>query len=411
VDTEQLILSIGAILLAARVLGWIFQRIGQPRVVGEMAAGIVLGPSLLGHLFPRAFAAVFPASSMPALSVLSQLGLLLFMFVVGLEVDLKRILKQRAAVVLISNVSILLPLALGVVLATSLYPRFAGERVSFSSFALFMGTAMSITAFPVLARILKERNLLGTGLGAMAISCAAIDDISAWLLLAVLTAMVHSAQSWHRFAITLLLLVAFVAIMLVPVRRAAALLAFLYRKQGAGMEFISSLILVMLAASWTTERLGVHALFGAFMAGLVMPKNERMTAELVERIESLSLALLLPLFFALTGLRTRIDLLTGKSMWGYTVAIVATAVLGKLAGAALTAKATGMNWRDSLGLGVLMNTRGLVELVILNAGLDLGILSPALFTMMVIMALVTTIMTTPILIAMKIQQPQSILAA
>jgi Kef-type K+ transport system membrane component KefB len=348
---------------------------------------------------------------MPALSVLSQLGLLLFMFVVGLEVDLKRILKQRAAVVLISNVSILLPLALGVVLATSLYPRFAGERVSFSSFALFMGTAMSITAFPVLARILKERNLLGTGLGAMAISCAAIDDISAWLLLAVLTAMVHSAQSWHRFAITLLLLVAFVAIMLVPVRRAAALLAFLYRKQGARMEFISSLILVMLAASWTTERLGVHALFGAFMAGLVMPKNERMTAELVERIESLSLALLLPLFFALTGLRTRIDLLTGKSMWGYTVAIVATAVLGKLAGAALTAKATGMNWRDSLGLGVLMNTRGLVELVILNAGLDLGILSPALFTMMVIMALVTTIMTTPILIAMKIQQPQSILAA
>jgi Kef-type K+ transport system membrane component KefB len=199
--------------------------------------------------------------------------------------------------------------------------------------------------------------------------------------------------------------------MLVPVRRAASLLALLYRKQGAGMEFISSLILVMLAASWTTERLGVHALFGAFMAGLVMPKNERMTAELVERIESLSLALLLPLFFALTGLRTRIDLLTGKSMWGYTAAIVATAVLGKLAGAALTAKATGMNWRDSLGLGVLMNTRGLVELVILNAGLDLGILSPALFTMMVIMALVTTIMTTPLLIAMKIQQPQSILAA
>jgi Kef-type K+ transport system membrane component KefB len=411
VETEQLILSIGAILLAARVLGWIFQRVGQPRVVGEMAAGIVLGPSLLGHLFPRAFATLFPPSSIPALSVLSQLGLLLFMFVVGLEVDLKRILKQRAAVVLISNVSIVLPLALGVVLATSLYPRFAGERVSFSSFALFMGTAMSITAFPVLARILKERNLLGTGLGTMAISCAAIDDISAWLLLAVLTAMVHSGQSWHRFAITLLLLVAFVAVMLVPVRRAASLLAFLYRKQGAGMEFISSLILVMLAASWTTERLGVHALFGAFMAGLVMPKNERMTAELVERIESLSLALLLPLFFALTGLRTRIDLLTGKSMWGYTAAIVATAVLGKLAGAALTAKATGMNWRDSLGLGVLMNTRGLVELVILNAGLDLGILSPALFTMMVIMALVTTIMTTPLLIAMKIQQPQSILAA
>jgi Kef-type K+ transport system membrane component KefB len=193
-----------------------------------------------------------------------------------------------------------------------------------------------------------------------------------------------------------------VAIMLGPIRRAASFLESLYQKQGAGMEFISSLILIMLAASWTTERLGVHALFGAFMAGLVMPKTEHMIVKIVERIESLSLALLLPLFFALTGLRTRIDLLSGKSMWGYTAAIIATAVLGKLAGAAFTARATGMNWKDSLGLGVLMNTRGLVELVILNAGLDLGILSPALFTMLVLMALVTTFMTTPILIAMKI---------
>ncbi len=402
--TEQLILAIGAILLAARVFGWLFQRIGQPRVVGEMTAGIILGPSLFGRFFPGAFAFVFPSSSLPALTVLSQLGLLLFMFVVGLEVDLQRILKQRAAVVLISNVSIVLPLALGVGLAKALYPHFAGEQVAFSPFALFMGTAMSITAFPVLARILKERNLLGTGLGSMAISCAAIDDISAWLLLAVLTAMVHSAQSWHHFAITLLLLVAFVAIMLIPIRRAACFLDSQYQNNGAGMEFISSLILFMLAASWTTERLGVHALFGAFMAGLVMPKNERMIADVVDRIESLSLALLLPLFFALTGLRTRIGLLTDKSMWGYAGAIIATAVVGKLAGAAFTARATGMSWKDSLGLGVLMNTRGLVELVILNAGLDLGILSPALFTMMVLMALVTTFMTSPILSAMKIHR-------
>jgi len=402
VNTEQLILSIGVILLATRLFGWIFQRMGQPRVVGEMTAGIVLGPSLFGRFFPATFAHVFPPSSMPALTVLSQLGLLLFMFVVGLEVDLKSILKQRAAVVLISNISIVLPLALGVGLATVLYPQLAGEQVSFSSFALFMGTAMSITAFPVLARILKERHLLGTALGTIAISSAAIDDISAWLLLAVLTAMVHSAQSWHHLAVTLLLLVIFVVIMLVPIRRAASFLEPLYQKQGAGMEYISTLVLILLAASWTTERLGVHALFGAFMAGLVMPKKEPMIARVVERIESLSLALLLPLFFALTGLRTRVDLLAGRSMWGYTAAIVATAVLGKLAGAAFTARATGMNWKDSLGLGVLMNTRGLVELVILNAGLDLGVLSPPLFTMMVLMALVTTLMTTPLLIAMKI---------
>jgi Kef-type K+ transport system membrane component KefB len=391
VNTEQLILSVGTILLAARALGWIFRRIGQPRVVGEMTAGIILGPSLLGRFFPGAFAYLFPSSFLPVLTALSQLGLLLFMFVVGLEVDLERVVKQRATVVLISNFSIVLPLALGVGLATALYPRFAGRQVPFSSFALFMGTAMSITAFPVLARILKERNLLGTDLGTTAISCAAIDDASAWLLLAVLTAMVHSAQSWHRLAVTLLLLIAFVAIMLFPIRRAA------------GVQLISLLILIMLVASFTTERLGVHALFGAFIAGLVMPKSEPMIAEIVERIESLSLALLLPLFFAVTGLRTRIDLLTDRSLWGYTAAIITTAVLGKLAGAALTAKATGMTWTDSLALGVLMNTRGLVELVVLNAGLDLGVLSPALFTMMILMALVTTFMTTPILITMKVQ--------
>jgi Kef-type K+ transport system membrane component KefB len=402
VKTEQLIVSIGTILLVARLFGWAFQRIGQPRVVGEMTAGIFLGPSLFGRFLPDAFNFVFPSSSLPAITVLSQLGLLLFMFVVGLEVDFKRILKQPGAVVLISNVSILLPLALGIGLAKALYPQFAGDRVAFFPFALFMGTAMSITAFPVLARILKERNLLGTGLGSMAISCAAIDDISAWLLLAVLTAMVGSGQSWRHFVVRLLLLVIFVAIMLVPIRRAASFLESWYQKNGAGAQFISSLILFLLAASWTTERLGVHALFGAFMAGLVMPRNERMIADVVERIESLSLALLLPLFFALTGLRTRIDLLTDKSMWGYAAAIIATAVVGKLAGAAFTARATGMNWKDSFGLGVLMNTRGLVELVILNAGLDLGILSPPLFTMMVLMALTTTFMTSPLLSAMKI---------
>jgi Kef-type K+ transport system membrane component KefB len=261
---------------------------------------------------------------------------------------------------------------LGVGLATALYPQFAGSQVPFFSFALFMGTAMAITAFPVLARILKERDLLETDLGTTAISCAAIDDVSAWLLLAVLTAMVHSAESWHRLAVTLLLLIAFVTVMLFPVRRFAASIEPLYRKHGAGVELISLLILIMLVASFTSERMGVHALFGAFIAGLVMPKSEPMIAEIVERIESLSLALLLPLFFAVTGLRTRIDLLTGLSLWGYTAAIIATAVLGKLAGAALTAKATGMTWTDSLALGVLMNTRGLVELVVLNAGAGSG---------------------------------------
>jgi Kef-type K+ transport system membrane component KefB len=397
VKTEQLILSLAAVLLATHAMGWLFQRNRQPRVVGEMTAGIVLGPSLLGRFFPGAFGVIFPASSLAPLTVLSQVGLLLFLFVVGLEVDLKRILRQGPAVILISNVSVLLPLVLGVTLARALYPQFAGERVPFLPFALFMGTAMSVTAFPVLARILKEQRLLGTGLGTVAISCAAIDDISAWLLLAILTAMVRSGQSRRHWGMTLLWLALFVVAMLLPVRRAAAFLESWYRKSGASVEFISALILFMLIASWTTERLGVHALFGAFMAGVVVPKSYAMTSDLVHRIESLSLSLLLPLFFALTGLRTRMDLLSGESLWGWTLVVILVAVSGKLAGAALAARATHMSWRDSLGLGVLMNTRGLVELVILNAGLDLGILSPPLFTMMVIMALVTTFMASPIL--------------
>ena len=402
VTTAQLIFPLAAILLATRVFGWLAQRIRQPQVVGEMIAGIVLGPSLFGRFFPDSFAYVFPVTVIPGLTVLSQLGLLLFMFAVGLEVDLGRILKQKSSVVLISNVSIVLPLLLGVGLATTLYPRFAGEQTSFLSFALFMGTAMSVTAFPVLARILKELNLLGTELGAMAISCAAIDDISAWLLLAVLTAVVRSSQSWHHFAMTALFLVAFIFVMLVLVSRLAAYLEFRRQRTEAGMAAISLLILFMLGSSWTTEQLGVHALFGAFMAGLVIPKNGDFTAKVVDRIESVSLAVLLPVFFALIGLRTRIDLLTDKTVWGYALVIIATAVIGKLAGAVFTAKAMGMGWKNSFGLGVLMNTRGLVELVILNAGLDLGILSPALFTMLVLMALTTTFMTNPILRFMKI---------
>lgn len=399
--TAQLIFSLAAILLVTRAFGWLAQCIRQPQVVGEMIAGIVLGPSLFARFFPGTFAYVFPTSVLPALSVLSQLGLLLFMFAVGLEVDLDRILKQRSTVVLISNVSIVLPLLLGIGVATMFYPQFAGEKTSFVSFALFMGTAMSVTAFPVMARILKELNLLGTELGTMAISCAAIDDISAWLLLAVLTAVVRSSQSWRHFAITALFLVVFIFVMLIPVNRMAAYLEFRRQEREVGMTAISLLILFMLAASWTTEQLGVHALFGAFMAGLVIPKRGDFTAKVVDRIESVSLAVLLPLFFALTGLRTRIDLLTDKTVWGYALAIVATAVVGKLVGAAFTARVIGMGWKSSLGLGVLMNTRGLVELVILNAGLDLGILSPALFTMLVLMALTTTFMTSPILGAMK----------
>jgi Kef-type K+ transport system membrane component KefB len=404
VSTEQLIVSIGTILLATQLFGLIFRYIGQPRVVGEIVAGIVLGPSVLGGLFPSAVAHIFPASSLSTLNALSQLGLLLFMFAVGLEVDLNLILRHRMSVVMISNVSILLPLALGAGFAAIAYPDLAGDRIAFAPFALFVGTAMSVTAFPVLARILKERNLLSTETGIIAISCAAVDDVSAWLLLAVLTAVVHSAGSWSHLAFTLLWLVGFVAMMLVPVRRALAFVEARHTKQGADRTFFVAILLLMLASSWTTERLGVHPLFGAFVAGLVVPKGE-VAARTRNRIESVTLVFLLPLFFALTGLRTRIDLLQGGRLWAYTAAIIAIAVVGKVLGATVAARMTGMEWRSGLALGTLMNTRGLVELVILNAGLELGILSPTLFTMMVIMALSTTFMTTPLLNLLLLRAP------
>jgi Kef-type K+ transport system membrane component KefB len=394
---DSLIVSIGIILLAARLGGWIFRHIGQPKVVGEMAVGIILGPSVFGHFFPSMFERIFSPSSFAMLGILSQVGMLLFMFLIGLEVDLHKIISHKRVVILTSNCSILVPLGLGIGLANALYREFSGAHVPFLLFAFFIGTAMSITAFPVLAGILKERRLLGTNLGAMAISCAAIDDASAWLLLAILTAIVHSAQNWTHLIVRLLCLPIFVVFMLSPIRRSLAFLQGFYPTRISATGMFSIHILLLLAASWITERLGIHALFGAFVAGLTVPRNHRIVNETVEKIESLTLVLLVPVFFALTGLRTRIDMLAGTGAWAYTAGIIAIATAGKLAGASLTSRATGLRWRDAVALGVLLNARGLVELVILNAGLDLGILSPRLFTMMVIMALVTTFMTTPVL--------------
>lgn len=401
-NIAELLVSAGTIVLATRIFAWLFERMGQPRVVGEMTAGIVLGPSLLGYFFPAALAHIFPASALTTLTALSQLGILLFMFVVGLEVDLNRILKQRAMVVLTSNFSILVPFLLGVGLSRFLYSKFASAHVPFFYFAVFVGTAMSVTAFPVLARILQERNLLGTDLGRIAISCAAIDDATAWLLLATLTAMVHSASNWGGLAMTLFKFLLFVGFMLFPARRAISCLGVFYQRHGLSLGVLSAVILLIMMSSWITEQIGVHALFGAFIAGLIVPKDKGLVAGVLEKIESLTLVLLLPIFFALTGLHTRIDLISGKEMWLCALAIIVIAILGKFTGATITAYALGMRWKDSVGLGILMNTRGLVELVVLTVGLDLGILSPALFTIMVTMALVTTFMATPILVAMKI---------
>ena len=393
-ELRILLLQIVIICALARALGWVFWKLGQPRVVGEILAGILLGPSLLGWFAPSAFAALFPAAGLGPLYFLSQIGLLLFMFQVGLAIDLPQLRKLGGAVVLTSNVSILFPLVAGAGLAIYLHPRLSSANVPLAIFALFMGTAMSITAFPVLARILTERKLLQTKVGMVAISSAAVDDITAWCLLALLIAKVRAGAGTSLW-FTLAGLGAYLMVMTWVVRPCLARYS-LWRRAGWREALAFSLVFMLLSA-WTTERIGVHALFGAFFAGVILPRTGNLSLSVTGNLAKITTGLLLPLFFAFTGLRTSVRLLSGSRLWLYCAVILGVAVVGKLLGCALAARVGGMSWRDALSLGVLMNTRGLIELVILNVGLDLGVISPTLFSMMVMMALVTTFMTTPLL--------------
>ena len=395
---KLLILQIGTILIVARLVGWLFGKFHQPRVVGEMVAGILLGPSLLGWLAPEISATLFPPQSLGHLNSLSQVGLLIFMFLVGLELDLRQLRELGRAAVMTSQVSIIAPFILGSSFALYLYPRLSDPSVSAAGFVLFMGAAMSVTAFPVLARILTERNMLRTRVGSVAITCAAVDDVTAWCILAGITVIVRSSSLDLPVWFTMGGLVAFVLVMVFVVRRALRKLEAAYERRGhLTQDLIAIILLVVLASGWITESLGVHALFGAFLAGVVMPRDDELSEELSGKFEALVVVLLLPIYFALTGLRSSVFLISGASMWFYAAAIIVLAVVGKLGGSLLSARLNGMSWRESAAIGVLMNTRGLVELVILNIGLDLGILSPALFSIMVVMALVTTLMTTPLL--------------
>jgi Kef-type K+ transport system membrane component KefB len=395
---QLLILQIGTILVVARLVGWLFGKLHQPRVIGEMVAGILLGPSLLGWLAPNISANLFPPASLGHLNSLSQVGLLIFMFLVGLELDLRQLRKLGRAAVMTSQVSIIAPFILGSLFAAYLYPRLSQPGVSFAGFALFMGAAMSVTAFPVLARILTERNMLRTRVGSVAITCAAVDDVTAWCILAGIIVIVRSSSLELPVWLTLSGLAAFVLVMMFGVRPALRRLEMIYEKRGnLTQDLIAIILLVVLASGLITESLGVHALFGAFLAGVVMPRHDRLTEELSQKLEAVVVVLLLPLYFALTGLRSSIFLISGARMWLYCAVIIVLAVVGKLGGSMFSARLNGMSWRESAAVGILMNTRGLVELVILNIGLDLEILSPALFSIMVLMALVTTLMTTPLL--------------
>lgn len=391
------ILQVMIVIAVARICSVIFQKTGQPAVMGEIVAGILLGPSLLGTVAPGVSAFLFPQASLGNLQMLSQTGLILFMFVIGMELDTDLLRKKAGPAVVISHASIIFPYGLGVGLSYFLYKSYVSPGVHFYSFALFMGIAMSITAFPVLARIIRERGLTHTRLGAIAIACAAADDVTAWCLLAIVIAVVK-AGSVAGSLYVLLLSVVYVLLMFFVIK--PLLKKILMRRFTDPVIRYSTpafVFIIMLLSAWCCEVIGIHALFGAFLAGVIMPSQNDLRHRMISRIEDVALVLLLPLFFVFTGLRTQIGLLNDVSLWLVCLVIIAVAIAGKFGGSALAARYTGENLKDSLMIGALMNTRGLVELVVLNIGYDLGILSPQVFTMMVLMALVTTFMTTPLL--------------
>jgi Kef-type K+ transport system membrane component KefB len=392
-----LILQIASIILVARVFGYIFNKIGQPTVIGEIIAGIVLGPSVVGLFFPEASGFLFPKESLPNLQFLSQVGLILFMFVIGMELDLKVLRNQAHEAVLISHTSIAVSYFLGMGLAYYLYQDYAPDNVPFLSFALFMGVAMSIAAFPVLARVIQERDLTKTKLGTITITCAAADDITAWCILAAVIAVVKAGtfvSALYNIGLAMIYVLTMIFIVQPFLKRVGDIYS---ERETISKTIVAVTFLIMLASAYLAEIIGIHALFGAFLAGVIMPPNFNFRRIMMGKIEDVSVVLLLPLFFVFTGLRTQIGLLNEPHLWNVCGLIVLTAVVGKFGGSTFAARFVGQSWKESLSIGALMNTRGLMELIVLNIGYDLGVLSPEVFAMMVIMALVTTFMTGPAL--------------
>ncbi len=397
-----LLTQMSIVLTVTAFCGWLARRLGQSRVIGEIIGGILLGPSVLGRFSPHGSAVLFPPGSLKTLETLSTVGLILFLFLIGMELDYAQLYRQRVVATLSSATSIAIPFFAAILLAHSLRERFAPHGIGSMPFVLFLGISMSITAFPVLARILEERNLQGTPLGTIAILCAAVDDVVAWLLLAVALTLIDvngsPASLWIRFGS----LAAYLAVMLGLVRPLAAQ-AVKRRQPELSIELLGVVLACTLASAAVTEWTGVHPLFGAFIAGVCFPRVEQWQHAIRSRMDMITSVLLLPLFFALTGLRTRLDLLNDSTMWLWTGIVLVAAVAGKMGGAVFAARWTGQSWRHALGLGALLNTRGLVELVVLNIAYNVGAFTPTLFTMLVVMALVTTISTTPILNLLRIR--------
>jgi Kef-type K+ transport system membrane component KefB len=400
------LLTLAAVLVTGRVLGILLAKIRQPPVIGEVLAGIVLGPSVLGHFAPAVASAMLPPSIAPQLRVVAELSVILYMFIVGLDLRADLLGKHARAVVFTSNASIIVPFALGAALAVYLYPRLSPPDVPFTSFALFMGVAMSITAFPVLARIINDRGLAQTPLGTLALACAAVDDVTAWCLLALIVGIAKG--SIESAMVVVALTVFFAGLMVFVVRPLFArilssrsrLNAKRLGAKNVARDAIAMVLAGLLLSATAAEWIGIHAIFGAFLFGAILPRGAPLSDALREKMHDLVAILLLPAYFAFTGMRTEIGLMTSANAWLVCGLIILVATLGKFGGTFAGARLNGMDARTSARLGILMNTRGLMELIVLNVGRDLNVISPTLFTMMVLMALVTTIATTPILDAL-----------
>ena len=403
----RLMLAIATVILAARLVGTVIGRIGQPRVMGEVLAGILLGPTLLGAVAPDVKNYLFPGDIVPLISGASQIGLAFYLFLVGMEVDPQVVRRRIGQAALISNTSVAFPLALGLLVALPIYKLLAPDK-DYVPFALFMGISMSITAFPVLARILIEKRMLKRPVGAISMACAAIDDVTAWSLLALATAVAASGSGLHALVVVALA-AAFTAAMFLLARPLIARVAVAYDEVGnVPTLWITTIFVCVLLAAYVAQQIGIAAIFGAFVMGLIMPRHGGLTGDVSRRLEDFVVTVLLPLFFVVTGLRTQVGALNRPVLWLLTLLLIAVAVAGKWLGAMAAARFSGLSLRDSAVVGALMNTRGLTELIVLNIGLDLGLISPTLFTMLVIMALVTTFMAGP---ALKLLDPRGELSA
>lgn len=390
-------LSLVLVICVARFMGMLFKKMKQPPVMGEVIGGILLGPSVLGYFFPQASEVVFNSTSIVFLKNIADIGILLYLFSMGLEIDLPRLKQSAKSAILISHFSIVLPFALGLVLAYQIYSGYAPAGVGLLEFSLFIGVSLSITAFPVLARILSDSTLHKTRLGDLALTCAAIDDITAWCLVAIVSGVMKSSVGGA--VVTLVLTVVYIALMILVAR--PYIEKFISKIQ-TNTERISEAVLAFvvlgaLGSAAITEMIGIHGLFGAFLFGAIIPHDSIVARDVTARLQDFVRILFLPAFFAITGLKTQLGLIAETQEWALCAVVIVLAIVGKFGGSFVAAKVAGHSSREASILGILMNTRGLVELIVLNIGLAMGVLTPTLFAILVIMALVTTFMTGPLL--------------